>query len=499
MQKLNVDGLIRGEVTEFERLFVGIYAEIRLGVTLEIIDINGVSIWQGQFEVSSRAGGISTSPWGLLMNSVLAALHLEDENLYAAADKLGRKIRGAIPEPAGFSPEAGPRIDGVLHDAVNKSLKYGDILTVGLHGEPNNTATFMLQDIGQFDLLETQPGEYIGKVPISKSWEITDKMIIGQLRNNLGVSSKWISPLGLITIDNTSPEPPTQLFVSAMGDKLELQWSTVTGAQKYQLRPVDAERGTNEIWVDKTSAELPIVPLFVSQVWEVTAYDYAQNASVPARIQVTNYPDPVVARAEKIAELRGEINKNSILTRQYSPYIVRESINLKTDTHLFIEPGVKLIFAQNASIISRGIIKTWSNDDPVIMNAQIKGSNSTYIHQAAGRLELNSVQIKDAGIAIQSDSGSVFLDNVEFDNNVFSALSLSGDTSVTAKQIIVRGSNTGGIVLTEQSKLTMMGSTFSNNSPFNIQNASSYPVLIGSPLWLPEGTKPAIIGKWENQ
>jgi hypothetical protein len=324
-------------------------------------------------------------------------------------------------------------------------------------------------------------------------------MIIGQLRNNLGVSSKWISPLGLITIDNTSPEPPTQLFVSAMGDKLELQWSTVTGAQKYQLRPVDAERGTNEIWVDKTSAELPIVPLFVSQVWEVTAYDYAQNASVPARIQVTNYPDPVVAKAEEIAQLQGEINKNSILTRQYSPYIVRESINLKTDTHLFIEPGVKLIFAQNASIISRGIIKTWSNDDPVIMNAQIKGSNSTYIHQAAGRLELNSVQIKDAGIAIQSDSGSVFLDNVEFDNNVFSALSLSGDTSVTAKQIIVRGSNTGGIVLTEQSKLTMMGSTFSNNSPFNIQNASSYPVLIGSPLWLPEGTKPAIIGKWENQ
>ena len=81
-QTLGVDAVIVGEVIEYERFYAGIYAHIKLGVDIELVSKDGETLWQKKEVITSRAGGISTTIWGILLNAALAAQHLEDKNLF---------------------------------------------------------------------------------------------------------------------------------------------------------------------------------------------------------------------------------------------------------------------------------------------------------------------------------------------------------------------------------------------------------------------------------
>jgi hypothetical protein len=82
-RSLGVDAVITGNITDVELLHAGVYAQIELGVTLAMVDRNDRVIWQEQRSVTSRAGGVSTSPWGLRLNAAFATLHLTEKNLLA--------------------------------------------------------------------------------------------------------------------------------------------------------------------------------------------------------------------------------------------------------------------------------------------------------------------------------------------------------------------------------------------------------------------------------
>ncbi|MDX8412799.1 MAG: DUF799 family lipoprotein, partial [Mariprofundales bacterium] len=47
MKTLGVDGLLYGEITHFDRIFLGVYAQIAIGVRLRLINHDGKEIWHG--------------------------------------------------------------------------------------------------------------------------------------------------------------------------------------------------------------------------------------------------------------------------------------------------------------------------------------------------------------------------------------------------------------------------------------------------------------------
>lgn len=87
-----VEGVLVGEVVDFEWFFVGIYLEICFEVVLLLYNIKGDVVWSGEYEVMQCVGGVFIIVWGLLLNVVIVVMNLDDENLLVVVDELGCKV-----------------------------------------------------------------------------------------------------------------------------------------------------------------------------------------------------------------------------------------------------------------------------------------------------------------------------------------------------------------------------------------------------------------------
>lgn len=96
---LEVDGLIYGEITHLNRLFLGLYSEVTVGCRLTFIDTRTDSIvWQSKEVEKSRAGGAPLSLTGLATNILSASLNMKKIWVYRVADDLFRRVVGHLPE-----------------------------------------------------------------------------------------------------------------------------------------------------------------------------------------------------------------------------------------------------------------------------------------------------------------------------------------------------------------------------------------------------------------
>ncbi|MEL0218319.1 MAG: hypothetical protein VXB09_11780, partial [Gammaproteobacteria bacterium] len=95
------DGIITGSVTHYDKTFAGVAARISVGVSLFLRNSADEIVWETEGVKRSYAGGVSTSPVGLIVNALAAAKHIYgDANLYRAADELGRSLAASMPSPA---------------------------------------------------------------------------------------------------------------------------------------------------------------------------------------------------------------------------------------------------------------------------------------------------------------------------------------------------------------------------------------------------------------
>jgi hypothetical protein len=211
---LGVEGVLVGEVVDFERFFAGIYSEIRLGIKLSLYNTKGDVVWTGEHEVTQRAGGVSTTAWGLLLNAAIAAMNLDDENLLAAADELGRKVAFEFPQPRFYKGSAGPLIESVIHDKAGKWLRYGDVIEVGVKGEAGLQAFVELGNQLRTELKEVEPGVYISEIPVQPDWNEQRVPVTGILQDTDGSTNTLLSITGLVNFDNEAPPPVTNLVGS---------------------------------------------------------------------------------------------------------------------------------------------------------------------------------------------------------------------------------------------------------------------------------------------
>ncbi len=99
------DFVIYGRVLRFERVFLGVYAQIVLTLSLEMVSCRtGTGVWQKTLTRRSHEGGLPFSLLGVVPAALRSGLHMQQERTVGLADQVGRELAAAIPEPAPPSP-----------------------------------------------------------------------------------------------------------------------------------------------------------------------------------------------------------------------------------------------------------------------------------------------------------------------------------------------------------------------------------------------------------
>jgi hypothetical protein len=498
-QMLDVEGMIFGEVLSYNTVYAGVFAQISFEVKVSLVSATGELIWSETFEEVATEGAISLSPWSVLYGLAVTAMHLDDDNLFAVADKLGRKIAGAIPQPRGFKGYEQNFIESVIHDASGKLLKYGDALSVGIKGQPNKTASVKIQGINQvFMLNEVEPGVYLGDIDIVNQWNGRDLLLTGYLRDGAGQISKAISPVGLIQIDNIGPASIDQIKLTTSAHMFNLSWRKVepnTRVEVYLKR-----EGVRTLLSVTEQSRVTIehkLPAFSDFTLEMTTVDRANNTSDTKELFGSIYPVSSMANAEAIEDTRlpAKLDGQYLLKKRFGPYLVDQKVVLSQSSSLYIEPGTILQYSNQGHLQINGSVLLFGGEPVLLQPLNREMTAQTFLTlDSSEHVDLNGIEIVGAGIAIEVLKGKPQISHCMIAKSQYSALVLANMASVKLKQCTIDGSNTSAVVVKGQARLNISDSVFKNNMPFHIQSSSVFEVEAQSNQWSPEASPMTILG-----
>ncbi|MBU4344423.1 MAG: DUF799 family lipoprotein, partial [Proteobacteria bacterium] len=184
---LNVDAVIFGTISNFDKLFAGIYSQVSVGAEIKMYDTQGHSLWTGKHVARIHEGGISTTPIGIVASIIAAAMNIRDIQLLRACDDLFRDMVKTIPTIKYAEALKKPRIEMLAQDSKGEPRKAGDIIRVALKGDPGMQAWF---DMGGFkkgiDMAEVEPGGYVGSYRVVPGDNIKDVVVTGYLSDDAG-------------------------------------------------------------------------------------------------------------------------------------------------------------------------------------------------------------------------------------------------------------------------------------------------------------------------
>ena len=498
-QLLDVDGLLFGRVIEYDTFFIGLYAQITFEVEITFVDNQGNIIWQDRIQEISREGGISTSPWSLLYSLAVTAMHLEDDNLLAVADKLGRKIAAQMPQPDSYKGRRVSYIQTVLHDATDKLLMYGDTLSVGMKGDSNKQAMVKIESIEEmFALKETEPGVYLADIVINRAWNGRDLMLTGFLSGSNGSVSKSISPVGLLNIDNLAPNMVEILSTKVDQNTLTFRWRKGEQGLTYLLYQVIS--GERILLAQTAEDQLTIThgaAMFSSVNYQIEAQDQAGNGSAPKYIEHWIYPFPNLYDAMVFTgiKLPNLLEGDVLLKKQHGPFLVETKVVLAPGSNLFIEPGTKIHFSNKGNLKIKGSLYTFEGQ-PIQLSplTEVSTAQTFLTLESNEHLEIQNVKIVKAGIAIEVLAGKATVTDCVIIDSEYSAIIVSNSSVLTINNCLLRGSNTSGIVVTDQARLKVTNTDFQNNFPFHLQSSSIYELNAIKNKWSPEPSPMTILG-----
>lgn len=501
---LGADGMLYGEITHYDRTFLGIYSQIAVGVRLRFTDATGAEIWKGEKVARSHAGGISTTAVGLIMSAISAGIHLREVNLFRASDDLGRDLIAAIPEEKRLDPVRLPFIKEVVHDGVGRILRYGDTLSIAMEGEPGNTGSARVDGLGIIDLAETEPGIYGGKINIGKDINISESPLTGVLQNNLGYKREWISPIGLIDVDNTPPKAVRNQAAESHDGAVSISWASPEekDIDYFRITASDSMHGGyKEIAsVKNLRFEDRGLDNFIVKYYRITAVDRAKNESPFAEVSGRPLPDNRFAGGEILkGAIPEEIDGIRILTREGGPYRLMKKSKLLGSGVLLVEPGVEITVGPEAYMEIEGELQIYGNRNNMVRVSGIdKGPFNYFIKTGSEKpVSIRGLEVRGCGIPVAISAGSPGIIDCRLVENRFSALEISGTGRPLIRNTEINTSSSGGVVVSDHAQPRFENNAFRNNRPFHIISGSPYRIYAKDNLWEPAATEKTVIGNVE--
>ncbi len=524
---LGVDAAIYGEITDYDRIYVGLYSQVSVGARLRMMDTKtGKLLWKGEHIARKHQGGFATTPVGLILTAVSTAINVREVELFRTSDDLFRTMVQAIPSPTVGEARRPPKITIFVQDAVGRAKKAGDSIRVAMEGEPRMQASF---DIGNFKksipMREESFGSYVGEYKVLPGDKTEEAIISARLTDDAGNSSTWIDVLGTVTIDTEPPAPPQGLTAVGRDKLVHLFW--VNNKDKdlagYRLYRSDTPLTGYSHITDTELTEIDDQDLENSRPYyfQVTAFDLAGNESKPSAKVMT------VPIAPGPTPVRGEISADTIWFAGASPYVLEGEVVVADNTTLSVESGTEIVSSgpalavrgrlkavgeEGRTIVFRGSddhpwqgIRLWGSSESMLLYCRVRDAQVGLVVKSASP-KVKLCEFSDNGIGIRVEesfakptiSANTFRDNREaaleivyaaapkVENNVISnnrgagVLLETAGGKLTGNKIIF---NDGGGILAVRSTTVVSQNNIHDNQLFDLRNQSGGNPLRGSPNW----------------
>lgn len=358
---LDVDAVIYGDISNFDKLFLAVYSQVSVGAELRMYETRtGHFLWSGKHVARIHEGGISTTPVGVIATIIFTSINVRDTQLLRACDDLFREMVKTIPVPATEEALRPPNIFMLTQDTKNKPRKAGDEIKVVLQGDKGMTASF---DIGDYrkDILmkEVEPGWYLGTYKVLPGDNVNKAIITGHLKESAGSRAQWVDALGTVTLDTIPPVKPKSFTATGRNTFINLKWEKsgekdLAGYNVYRSdTPLSGFRQlTNTEFTEYRDKNLVNSRKYF---YRVSALDLAGNES---ELSETIQGMPVAPGPTHVS---GQIESDTVWYSGASLYILEGPVRIVDKAALAIEPGTE-IRSKGGGIIVEGSLLALGDD-----------------------------------------------------------------------------------------------------------------------------------------
>jgi len=472
---LRVDAVIRGDITHYDRIYVGVYSQVAVGAEVRMFEgKSGKELWWAKDVSRKHAGGISTTPVGLILTAVSTALNVREIELLRSSDDLFRDMVKTVPQPTLAQALRPPNITILVHDGMRRSDKYankvGGLIKVAMEGDPRMRAFFKISDFKkEIPLKEEEPGTYVGTYKILPGDNVEEALITGTLANDAGNSTDWVDVLGPVTIDTTPPDVPKGLKAVGRDRMVDLGWAKNVDKDvaRYKIyRSTTPLTGYQEVaTTELTNFQDKNLKNESSYYYKVAALDLAGNESkhtdLAKATTVTPGPTPV----------KGMILGDVTWYAGASPYVIEGEVIVGSKGILSVEPGTvirskgegitvlgKLILRgdQNSLITLeaalpeqnwKGIVfKGTKNEESAIEYAKINGAAAGITCLSSSPvIAHNDISKNQVGIRVSESFSKPKIFGNAISSNIIAGVEVSAGASPTLEENEIRGNQRDGV------------------------------------------------------
>ncbi len=502
---LRVDALVRGEITHYDRIYVGVYSQVAVGAEIRMVETKtDKELWWAKNVSRKHGGGIAVTPVGVILTAVSTAMNMREIELLRTSDDLFREMVKSIPQPALVQALRPPGIAIMAHDGMRRTdryaLKAGDELKVAMEGDPRKKATFRIGNFKKdLPLREEEPGMYSGAYKVLPGDLAEEALITGVLADEQGNSTEWADALGLVTIDTIPPATPVGLRAIGRDKAVELNWPQSPDKDLGQYRiyrsntPLTGfqEVGKAELTTFRDQNLTNETPYF----YRVAAVDLAGNESKPSESLRTTpvTPGPTPVRGLIQGEVTWFVGK--------SPYILEDTVTVESRGTLTIEPGT-MIRSKGAGLLVSGKLTARGGQgsmitfEPSTAEGQWKGVLFQGTKNEESALEYVKITGAQAGITCLSSSPLILGNELSknrvgiriqesfskprIQGNVISGngtgLEISEGATPVLEENEIRGNEKDGVVVREANPVLLKNQIL-NNGETGVRVLSSSPRL----------------------
>jgi len=504
---LDVDGLIYGRITGFDRVFLGAYSQVAVELEAKMIRVSDNSmLWRAKHRAAKHAGGVFIDPLGMIPTIIRAALNLREIEILRTAEDLSRLMMATLPEPSIGKVLQTPAIKLFAHDSQGEWKKAGETIHVALVGAPGLLATFDIAHLkAEIPMQEESPGVYSGRYRILPGDDVTKGMVTGHLADGHGNQTDWVDPFNLINIDTIPPAKPHALEAIGRHQLILLTWSHAQDedVRKYQiLRSESPKSGYLEI--NRTEFSTYQDRNLVngkSYYYKIAALDPAGNVSKTAA------PVGCIPLKPGPTEVGGPIAIDTVWYAGASPYVLKNTVVVLNGAVLSVEPGC-VVQSAGPGIIVKGRLSAQGKKDNRIQFLGLAGDDQSTVwngitfdntHDTDSKVTFCKIKHAKAALTVISSSPDI-ADNIitqnktgifvqEFaepqirrntivDNRGVGIQSERSDPSILENRI---ADNDGGGILCRNAEPVIRYNNLVNNGPFALLFESDANAKLSAP------------------
>ncbi|HYE94286.1 MAG TPA: GNA1162 family protein [Terriglobales bacterium] len=446
---LDVDGLVYGEMTHYDRIFLGIYAQIAAGGSIKLVDArSGRTLFERAEVERSHTGGLPTDALGAAIQVVKSALKLREIELIRACDDLVRSLLKGVPTPPAHEARRPPAFTHVVSDGAGRLLKTGDVVTVIAHGAPGVVGSFDVLPLGKnLPLEETTPGVYTGRYAVKPGDTSKETFVVARLADRSGRVSEREDILGRFWVDAVPPAVPAQPALVMRDARLELGWTPPADADLAGYRVYRSESPLTGFTQVATTEAPAFAERFTGAVYyRVTAVDRAGNESeATATIAL-----PVAPRA-----LSGALERETYLVPG-EPYVVSGRVVITHGAVVHVLPGVVVRLAPGAEgfVVQDGSVLARGRDDaPIVFtSASERPKSGDYVAALHVRAKpsqvsvLHHVRVEHASVGLRVESGGIDASHLDVTNNQQAGVDVADTGVLKLSDSRIGGHAAGGAV-----------------------------------------------------